>query len=223
MDSTVLRSANVSGGWTTQRMIEAPVNPGAAGNAYQRYEMLNKIYNNLTVRSNVFAVWMTVGFFAVDDDTTTPVTLGAEIGHSENRHIRHRMFAIVDRTNLQEFPPVAVTVPNATFSNGQTSATLDLNGPNGIITKNAKFLAITGSNTATKLTWQIQAGMLLTFDPNTSIEETVKVTAGPRPNELQVTITQAHATVTVRGNPGPWPAYNPRSDTSVVPYFAIID
>src|SRR5262249_4849230 len=70
--------------------------PAGQPHPYLRQSLLNKIYQHISYRSNVFAVWVTVGFFEVDDLGR----LGKEIGRNEGRHVRHRMFSIVDRSAL---------------------------------------------------------------------------------------------------------------------------
>lgn len=70
--------------------------------------LLSKVFEHFTTRSNVFAVYMTVGYFEVIDDSVRPERLGDEMGVlrdangliAENKAMRHRMFAIVDRTQL---------------------------------------------------------------------------------------------------------------------------
>ncbi len=239
VNETFLRPATgAPGGVNAQRMFEptypdlsttngGPYPAGSMQSAmyhpYQRFELMNKIYNNLTVRSNVFAVWMTVGFFEVVDDTQTPVILGAEIGRAENRHIRHRTFAIVDRTNLKMLSTnlkAPITLPATPY--GQASnVVVDIDGMNGVLAATA------GTNTSSNLQWTIGVGSVLTVDPNTSNEETVTVFSNG--TNLQARFYKAHApnlntaTVIVRGNPGPNIRYNPRSDTGVVPYVAVID
>jgi hypothetical protein len=178
--------------------------PGAT-NPYQKLELINKLFNGVTTRSNVFAVWLTVGFFQVTNDTTTPVQLGPEINAAQGRAIRHHMFAIVDRTQIRTF---------STTTTGVAAGPGPINVP------------ATVTDARTNRTWQIAPGTQLVYDPDTLNEETVVVQAGG-----VATFTLAHpagATVIDRGNPGPWTlpvpgGYDPSQDGLVVPYLVIID
>src|SRR5262249_12485270 len=76
----------------------------ASGNPYFYDQIMSKIGNQVTNRSHVFAVYLTVGFFRVLSDPnlpagTLPVKLGGEIGARSTppTNIRHHFFAIVDR------------------------------------------------------------------------------------------------------------------------------
>lgn len=66
---------------------------------YRRFELLSKIWNNSSVRSNTFSVWITIGFFEYDEATG----LGAELGQINGKNTRYRFFSVVDRTSVDSW------------------------------------------------------------------------------------------------------------------------
>jgi len=205
------------------RLFETP--SGGAGDVassattppWNKYQLLNKISNNITSRSNVFGVWVTVGFFEVLDDTVRPQILGAEVGRSENRNVRHRMFAIVDRT--------ALTMPTALTTLSAPVTSLGL--------QPVQVAALGNVPPAVSYPWTIQPGSLVVVDSGSPNQEAVTVTAvtGGAAPTITASFRQYHsagAIVSVSvlpGNPGPQPRFNPRDPlyAPVVPYFSIIN
>src|SRR5262249_1545320 len=199
INNTFLGATTFAGGPSAPRMFEATSLSGQ--HPYVRYELMNKIYNNVTTRSNVFAVWITAGFFAVTDDTTQPVKLGAEIGAAQNQNIRHRMFAIIDRSNLVIAPSPATLTANV---NSGAQQTFMLSATNGV--------------TAGNIQWQIKPGTVLVVDGG-AMQETVVVTGLDGTGNPIADFKFPHtghnppqpgdAAVTIPGNPGPQSLFNP--------------
>jgi hypothetical protein len=74
-------------------------------NAAFRYQSLERLGNLTTTRSNVYAVWLTVGYFevfpnpsGVDVGHPDGYQLGAELGSDTGEIQRHRAFYMIDRT-----------------------------------------------------------------------------------------------------------------------------
>ncbi|MGA2030904.1 MAG: hypothetical protein ABSG68_01500, partial [Thermoguttaceae bacterium] len=72
---------------------------------YFRYGPLQKLGSLVTTRSNVYAVWITVGYFQVTSwpsgaDAQHPdgYQLGPELGADTGEVERHRAFYLIDRT-----------------------------------------------------------------------------------------------------------------------------
>jgi hypothetical protein len=224
IDDTFLRG--LGAGEQVQRLFEvqnATTVPPVA-HPYDRYELMRKIFNNTTTRSNVFAVWLTVGFFEVRDDTTQPVKLGAELGRSEGRAVRHRMFAIVDRSRMSDFATTALAGSSVVVPAGQqnVSQSLTLTRPAGAAS------ALNGTHPYTGKPWQIVPGTLLELEPNTPQQEVIVVTDldTTKADTIKATFTKNHTgafAISHPGNPGPWPRYDPRNDNGVVLYYSLID
>lgn len=240
IQDTTLRSASSGAGagdWdmnpTTGLRLLEPTNAGyLTTTTMKRFELLTKLKNHLTTRSNVFAVWVTVGFFEVKDATTLPVKLGAEMKWADGKIARYRMFSLVDRTQLQVWPTNDPTTGNPMCKLGAAvtaynSITNPLPVPVTLVdSANAPIAANGITNPYTGRKWSPVDGAVITIDPDTYdpatgalLEETVELIGG------KAVFRKSHnagAVVISRGNPGPWTTYDPKADP-VVLYAAKID
>ncbi|NQU25200.1 MAG: hypothetical protein HQ567_28265 [Candidatus Nealsonbacteria bacterium] len=87
---------------TASTEINSPNNPDR--NPYFRYQALQRLGNLTTTRSNVYAIWITVGYFEVKPVGVDPVRypdgyqLATELGVDTGEVERHRAFYMFDRS-----------------------------------------------------------------------------------------------------------------------------
>lgn len=225
---------------TLARLLDAP---NQTTSPYQRNELLAKIINNTTNRSNVFAMWLTVGFFEVVQDEANgvpvlPVILGEELGRSENRHVRRRMFAIIDRTHLYtptrsvesaSLPGVSVQQIGTVSNVNATAATISLAATGGTAVFDLAGAGMPEARFA--LDWQVHQGLVLQIGPTggASTEYAAVANFNPTNGTCTVALTNPNHTTNepvflrlVQGNPGPQPGFKVKQNTALVPYMSII-
>jgi hypothetical protein len=209
----------------------------AQSHPYIQTQLLSKIYNNITTRSNVFGVWLTVGFFQVTDGTTQPVKLGAEINLAQNLNIRHRMFCIVDRSNLNIAPGQSLTTLKQAVTADPTKPQM-IQVDTNAVTVSANSLSGTTSPTppSVAMPWMIQAGSTIVVDTGANQEIVVVRAVDGQTDPTKPTITGTFirnhpydstkpTPVTIPGNPGPQPLFdaNDQKYAPVVPYSTILN
>jgi hypothetical protein len=69
---------------------------------YFRNELFSKMLGNVTIRSNVFAAWATIGYFEVENEGpyngTNKAKLGRELGTDDGTAVRSKFFFVIDRS-----------------------------------------------------------------------------------------------------------------------------
>lgn len=199
INNTMLRAAHPSGEATSPRLFDVP----GQHHPYLRNQLLNKVYNQVTTRSNVFAVWLTVGFFEVTDETSKPVKLGAEINLGSGTNVRHRMFAIVDRTTMG-IPGERLAKSRAAIAPGRQMMRLQRTNDEKSMVPGTVVMVDSGRAAESVVVQAVEAdGFLALFQ---------------KPHRAGCPIRKM-----VPGNPGPQPAFSVRDSGALVPYVTVID
>ena len=202
-------------------------------------ELMNKLYNRLTTRSNSFAVWFTIGYFEVrniPEITANPATrpiLGREYANAQGERYRYKYFGLVDRTNIRldpnsTEPPAFFPVANAKEITGSPmmQQTIDITLPLPIFDPPPPGLtgpttSYEGRNTLFVKGQQVflgedglGEGRELVTITNVTAPQYPAAPAPPIPGQIQVKSSQYHPantmiSTTLIGNPGKIPPFVP--------------
>ena len=87
----------------TAAVFDAIATPGKdpTGTASFKNELRQRLSGMVTTKSSVFAIWITIGYFKVDEFGR----VGAEVGVEENKVSRDRAFYMIDRSIPVAFEP----------------------------------------------------------------------------------------------------------------------
>ena len=115
IESTIMRSTAITGDASGRPLFSSSLTSAgntAQWNSHFRHQPLQRLSNLTTIRSNVYAVWATVGYFEVEhvgpgSPTIYPdgYRLGQELGWERGEIRRHRAFYMVDRSIPVAFEP----------------------------------------------------------------------------------------------------------------------
>ena len=121
VEATLLRSDRIrtekplffayQSGQLTDRQQTVRPYQNSQRNPYFLYQGLGRLPNLLTTHSNVFAVWITVGYFEVEEQVEPTANipdgyvLGREVGSDIAAGNRHRAFYLIDRSIPVAFEP----------------------------------------------------------------------------------------------------------------------
>lgn len=107
IDGTLLRS-NINSNSNTPLLADHSTEAynDTNRNASFRYAGISRLGNMITTHSNVYAVWVTVGYFEVSESPTEPrYRLGQEVGSDTGEISRHRAFYMIDRSIPVAYQP----------------------------------------------------------------------------------------------------------------------
>ncbi len=111
VDATLMRSPALSSTATESardgqfEVIGGNAHVDPYRNPYFRYRDIQRLSNLVTTRSNVYAIWVTMGKFEVNIDSNGSERLGQEAGRETGSVKRHRAFYVVDRSIPVAFEP----------------------------------------------------------------------------------------------------------------------